>query len=76
MVLNRLDLSASHICTSPRPVPMARCVPFCIQDTLVTVSSSSVHSFVTRLVCAFHMYTLEPRPTPSTLALPQSTRFR
>lgn len=35
-----------------------------IQFTLVTESSPSSHSFVTRPLFEFHMYTQDPRPTP------------
>ena len=45
-------------------------------ELIVSLLFDKSHSFDTAAVLAAHKYTADPRPTPSTLVLDQSTRFR
>jgi len=45
-------------------------------ELIVSLLLDKSHSFDTAAVWAAHRYTADPSPTPSTLVLDQSTRFR
>lgn len=63
-VLIFLILFASHICTYPELVPTANMGPFNDHDTDVAVSDiPKSHNLDTFELLAFHMYTLEAKPT-------------
>ena len=63
-ILTLFILFTSQICTSPLLVPRANIGPFNDQATEVALSEvPKSHNFVTFEFPAFHMYTLEAKPT-------------